>query len=70
MMDIEQNSFLGLNAVATFIWDRLASAHSAEEIAAAVLCEFEADDPEAVKAEVASFLDTLLADKMVTRVDG
>ena len=35
MMDIEQNSFLGLNAVATFIWDRLASAHSAEEIAAA-----------------------------------
>lgn len=70
MMDIEQSNFLGLNEVASFIWDFLEEARTPDEIIAAVQANFEAPDAEAVTRDVSAFLDTMLKDEMVTRIDG
>ena len=70
MMDIDQNSFLGLNAVASFIWDFLEEARTNEEIIAAVDANFDAPDLDAVTRDVTSFLDTMRKGNMVTEVNG
>jgi hypothetical protein len=70
MMDIEQNSFLGLNEVASFIWDFLEEARTPDEIIAAVRENFDAPDPDAVSQDVTAFLETMLKDEMVKQADG
>ena len=70
MMDISQDSFLGLNAVASFIWDELEIPKTKDEVIAAVKAGFDAPDPDVVESEVHAFLDTMLKDAMVVQVDG
>ena len=70
MMDVSQDSFLGLNAVASFIWEQLEAPKTPQEVIAAVKDSFEAPDPAVVDKEVQAFLETMLKDEMIVQVDG
>ena len=70
MMDIDQDSFLGLNEVASFIWDLLEKPHAPGEVIAAVKTAFEAPDEGAIERDVTAFLDSMLKDKLVMPANG
>ncbi len=69
-MDIDQNSFLGLNEVASFIWVLPAKPHALGDVIAAVQAVFEAPDEDAIERDVSASLDPILKDKLVMPADG
>lgn len=54
-----------LNETAAFICTQLDGSKTADEIVAAVLAEFEVDDPAAARADAAGFIETLCSRSMV-----
>ena len=59
------NGYIQLNDTAAFLWEQLAEPKTADELAAALLAEFDVA-PDQAAADVMCFLDELLESEMVT----
>lgn len=67
MMGVEQGEYFGLRDVAATIWEALAEPTTLDQLCVAVSAEYEVT-PEACRADVAAFLDEMLAKKLIDRV--
>lgn len=54
----DSHGLFALNELGSFLWDRLPTAQSEEELVSAVLAEYEADE-ETVRGDIGEFLDKL-----------
>lgn len=60
MMHIESGNYFGLNEVASFIWNQIATPRTIAELCRAVQAEFEVDEARCV-ADTLSFVQSMIA---------
>lgn len=58
LLDLESQSYFGLDPVATFIWDAVSAGKSEEEIMERITSEYDVDDDTA-RADLKLFLEQL-----------
>lgn len=68
MMGVKQGEYFGLRDVAASIWTHLESAHTVGELSALVADEYAIGAPDC-EDDVERFLDSLLAKKLIEKVD-
>lgn len=66
MMSASQGTYIGLNAIGARIWDLLDTATDVDTICAALLAEFEVEEPQC-RTEVEAFLTELERQNAITR---
>lgn len=69
MLDLDANSYFGLNEVGSHLWAALAEPRSVRDLAADLPRHFEVGAEEAGEATL-TFLETLLERGLAARVDG
>jgi len=69
MMHVESGDYFGLNEVASFIWHRLGTPCTVEELCHAVLAEFDVE-PDRCETDALAYLQGMVEDGLVEVVSG
>lgn len=68
LLDPESETYFGLDAIGTRIWQLLSEQRSFEELVAELVTQYDARE-EQIREEAAVFLEQLCAEGLVTRVN-
>lgn len=68
LMDVQGGEYINLDAIGSRIWDLLATTPELDELTRILLDEYQVE-PEQCRAEIAEFLDDLLARGLICQVD-
>ncbi len=68
MMDVDLNSFFGLEDTAVEIWRMFATPRTADEVVAELTAAYDVE-PERCRQETAAFIDALVERQLLTSAD-